>query len=168
MLVVVDYYSRYMKVSFLRSKDKDSVVPALTECIESFEKDTGKLVRRLRTDGGTEFVNGDMTEYAKRKHIKHQVTVRDSPQTNGQVERCNRYLVEKIRVQLLHAGLPDSLWAEVASSTAKTLNHVPVSSNENKTPYCALFNRNIKKAIFPVIGALVIGHKGGYQKKLNS
>jgi transposase InsO family protein len=135
MPTVIDYFSHYMKVSFSRNKDKDSVVPALIECIESFEKYINKLVKRIRTDGGTEFVNNDMAGFTKRKHIKHQVTVRDSSQTNGQVERCNRYIVKMIRVQLLHAGLPDSLWAEVASSNAKAPYHVPVSSNEKKAPY---------------------------------
>jgi hypothetical protein len=87
MLVVVDYFSRYMKVSFLRNKDKDLVVPALSECIESLEKEINKLVKRIRTDGDTEFVTGDMAGFNKRKRIKHQVAVRDSPQTNGQVKR---------------------------------------------------------------------------------
>nr|GFC74759.1 ribonuclease H-like domain-containing protein [Tanacetum cinerariifolium] len=92
ILVIVDDYSRFTWVKFLRSKDEtpDVVIKFITQ----IQVGLNKTVRYVRTDNGTEFVNHTMTEYYERIGIFHQKTVPRTPQQNGVVKRRNRTLVE--------------------------------------------------------------------------
>lgn len=58
------------------------------------EKQTGKQVKRLRTDNGLEFCNDEFNEFCKNKGIARHRTVRMTPQQNGVAERMNRTLLE--------------------------------------------------------------------------
>nr|GFB92758.1 ribonuclease H-like domain-containing protein [Tanacetum cinerariifolium] len=92
ILVIVDDYSRFTWVKFLRSKDEtpDVVIKFITQ----IQVGLNKIVRYVRTDNGTEFINHTMTEYYERIRIFHQKTVPRTPQQNGVVERRNRTLVK--------------------------------------------------------------------------
>nr|GFA09513.1 hypothetical protein [Tanacetum cinerariifolium] len=92
ILVIVDDYSRFTWVKFLRSKDEtpDVVIKFITQ----IQVGLNKTVRYVHTDNGTEFVNHTMTEYYERIGIFHQKTVPKTPQQNGVVERQNCTLVE--------------------------------------------------------------------------
>nr|GEU91695.1 integrase, catalytic region, zinc finger, CCHC-type, peptidase aspartic, catalytic [Tanacetum cinerariifolium] len=52
------------------------------------------LVRRIRTDNGTEFVNQTLRDYYEEVDISHETSVARSPQQNGVNERRNRTLIE--------------------------------------------------------------------------
>ena len=69
------------------------------------EKQTGKKVKRLRTDNGLEFCNRDFDEFCKTEGIVRHKTVVHTPQQNGVAERANRMLLEKARCMLSNAGL---------------------------------------------------------------
>nr|GEZ96990.1 hypothetical protein [Tanacetum cinerariifolium] len=99
ILVIVDDYSRFTWVKFLRSKDEtlDVVIKFITQ----IKVGLNKTVRYVRTDNGTEFVNHTMTKYYERIGIFHQNTVPRTPQQNGVVERRNRTLVEAPRTMLI-------------------------------------------------------------------
>ncbi|GJX94256.1 retrovirus-related pol polyprotein from transposon TNT 1-94 [Tanacetum coccineum] len=66
ILVIVDDYSRFTWVKFLRSKDETLEVV--------IQVGLNKTVRNIRTDNGTEFVNKDLTDYYERVRIFHQKT----------------------------------------------------------------------------------------------
>nr|GEZ28769.1 retrovirus-related Pol polyprotein from transposon TNT 1-94 [Tanacetum cinerariifolium] len=82
---IVDDYSRFTWVKFLRSKDEtpDVVIKFITQ----IQVGLNKTVRYIRTDNGTEFANHTMTEYYEFIGIFHQKTVPKTPQQNGVVER---------------------------------------------------------------------------------
>nr|GEZ53619.1 retrovirus-related Pol polyprotein from transposon TNT 1-94 [Tanacetum cinerariifolium] len=92
ILVIVDDYSRFMWVHFLRSKDE------APEVIIRFLKRTSVLLQSpviiIRTDNGTEFKNQVLKEYFDSVGISHQMSSVRTPQQNGVVERRNRTLVE--------------------------------------------------------------------------
>nr|GFB55790.1 hypothetical protein [Tanacetum cinerariifolium] len=117
ILVIMDDYSRFTWVKFLRSKDEtpDVVIKFITQ----IQVGLNKIVRYVRTDNGTEFVNHTMTEYYERIIVFHQKTVPRTPQQNGVVERQNRTLVEAARTMLIFSKAPMFLWAE-AVATAYT------------------------------------------------
>nr|GFA81580.1 retrovirus-related Pol polyprotein from transposon TNT 1-94 [Tanacetum cinerariifolium] len=85
ILLIVDDYSRFTWVKFLRSKDEtpDVVIKFITQ----IQVGLNKTVRYICTDNRTEFVNHTMTEYYERTGIFHQKTVPRTPQQNGVVER---------------------------------------------------------------------------------
>ncbi|GJZ09504.1 retrovirus-related pol polyprotein from transposon TNT 1-94 [Tanacetum coccineum] len=91
ILVIVDDYSRFTWVKCLRSKDE--APDFIIKFLKMIQVRLKVLVRRIRTDNGTEF-------------------------QNGVVERCNRTLIEDARTmliytkgktpyELLHDKLPD-------------------------------------------------------------
>ncbi|GJY07443.1 retrovirus-related pol polyprotein from transposon TNT 1-94 [Tanacetum coccineum] len=55
ILVIVDDYSRFTWVKFLRSKDE--APDAIIKCIKNIQVRLNATVRNVRTDNGTEFVN---------------------------------------------------------------------------------------------------------------
>nr|GFB73056.1 hypothetical protein [Tanacetum cinerariifolium] len=117
VLVIVDDYSRYTWVHFLRSKDE------APEVIIKFLKRISILLQSpviiIRTDNGTELKNQVLKEYFDTVGISHQMSSVRTPQQNGVVERRNRTLVEAARTMLLFSRTPLFLCAE-AIATAKS------------------------------------------------
>ncbi|GJS81783.1 putative ribonuclease H-like domain-containing protein [Tanacetum coccineum] len=110
VLVIVDDYSRYTWVIFLRSKDE-----APEEIKTSLEKITVLLqasVIIVRTDNGTKFKNQVLQEYFNSVGISHQASSVRTAQQNGVLERRNRTLVEAARTMLIFSRAPLFLWAE--------------------------------------------------------
>nr|GEY57681.1 hypothetical protein [Tanacetum cinerariifolium] len=64
ILVIVDDYSRFTWVKFFRSKDENPDV--VIKFITQIQIGLNKIVRYVRIDNGTEFVNHTMTEYYER------------------------------------------------------------------------------------------------------
>nr|GFB45652.1 integrase, catalytic region, zinc finger, CCHC-type, peptidase aspartic, catalytic [Tanacetum cinerariifolium] len=84
ILVIVDDYSRFTWVKFLRSKDE--TLEVVIKFITQIQVGLNKTVRYVCTDNGTEFVNHTRTEYYERTGIFHQKSVPITPQQNGVVE----------------------------------------------------------------------------------
>ncbi|GKA52942.1 retrovirus-related pol polyprotein from transposon TNT 1-94 [Tanacetum coccineum] len=114
ILVIVDDYSRFTWVKFLRSKDETS--ESVIKFLKQIQVGLNKTVRYIRTDNGTEFVNQVLTEYYERVGIFHQKSVPRTPQQNGVVKRRNRTRVEAARTMLIFSKAPMFLWAEVDPS----------------------------------------------------
>nr|GEV29331.1 uncharacterized mitochondrial protein AtMg00810-like [Tanacetum cinerariifolium] len=95
ILVIVDDYSRFTLVRFLRSKDE--ALEAIIKCIKHIQVCLNSTVRNVRIDNGTEFVNHTLREFYENVGISHQTSVARTPQQNGVVERRNRTLVEAAR-----------------------------------------------------------------------
>nr|GEY90706.1 hypothetical protein [Tanacetum cinerariifolium] len=97
ILAIVDDYSRFTWVKFLRSKDE--TLDFIIKFLKMIQVRLKVPVRRIQTDNGAEFVAR-------------------SPQQNGVVERRNRTLIEATRTMLIYAQAPLFLWAEVALDEA--------------------------------------------------
>nr|GEV42896.1 putative reverse transcriptase domain-containing protein [Tanacetum cinerariifolium] len=115
ILVIVDDYSRYTWVQFLRSKDEAPKV------IKTFLKRITILFQSpviiIRTDNDTEFKNQVLKEFFDSVGISHQVSSVRTPQLNGVVERRNRTLVEAARTILIFSRAPLFSWAEAIATT---------------------------------------------------
>ncbi|GJR58187.1 retrovirus-related pol polyprotein from transposon TNT 1-94 [Tanacetum coccineum] len=61
ILVIVDDYSRFTWVKFLRSKDETPKV--IIKCLKQIQVRLNAMVQNVRTDNGTEFVNQTLREY---------------------------------------------------------------------------------------------------------
>nr|GEV69965.1 hypothetical protein [Tanacetum cinerariifolium] len=95
ILVIVDDYSRFTWVKFLRSKDE--APDFIIKFLKMIQVRLKVPVRRIRTDNGTDFVNQTLREYYEEVGISHETSVARSSQQNGVVERCNRTLIEAAR-----------------------------------------------------------------------
>ncbi|GJZ86256.1 integrase, catalytic region, zinc finger, CCHC-type containing protein [Tanacetum coccineum] len=104
ILVIVDDYSRFTWVKFLRSKDETPEF--VINFLKQIQVGLNKTVRYIRTDNGTEFINQVMSEYYEGVGIFHQKSVPRTPQQNGVVERRNRTLVEAARTMMIFSKAP--------------------------------------------------------------
>ncbi|GKB83886.1 retrovirus-related pol polyprotein from transposon TNT 1-94 [Tanacetum coccineum] len=69
ILVVVDDYSRFTWVRFLRTKDE--ALEAIIKCIKNIQVRLKATVRNVRTDNGIEFVNQTLREFYENVGISH-------------------------------------------------------------------------------------------------
>nr|GEZ55145.1 retrovirus-related Pol polyprotein from transposon TNT 1-94 [Tanacetum cinerariifolium] len=152
ILVIVDDYSWFTWVKFLRSKDEtpDVVIKFTTQ----IQVGLNKTIRYIRIDNETEFINHTMTEYYERIGIFHQKTVPRTPQQNRVVERRNRTLVEAAWTMLIFSKALMFLWAEAVATACYTKNRSPIHTHHHKTPYELVHNKKPDLTFFRVFGAL--------------
>ncbi|GJU88220.1 retrovirus-related pol polyprotein from transposon TNT 1-94 [Tanacetum coccineum] len=152
ILVIVDDYSRFTWVKCLRSKDE---APAFfINFWKMIQVQLKEIVRRIRTDNGTEFVNQTLREYYEKVDISHETSVSRSPQQNGVVERRNHTLIDAARTMLIYAKAPLFLWAEAVATTCYTQNRSIIRLQHSKTPYELLHNKPPDLSYLYVFGAL--------------
>ncbi|GKD07878.1 retrovirus-related pol polyprotein from transposon TNT 1-94, partial [Tanacetum coccineum] len=99
ILVIVDDYSRFTWVKFLRSKNE--ALDAIIKCIKNIQVHLNATVRNVRTDNGTKFVNQTLRDFYENVSISHQTSVARGPQQNDVVERQNQTLVEAAHTMLI-------------------------------------------------------------------
>nr|GEU64100.1 integrase, catalytic region, zinc finger, CCHC-type, peptidase aspartic, catalytic [Tanacetum cinerariifolium] len=152
VLVIVDDYSRYTWVHFLRSKDE------APEVIKTFLTRITVLLQSpvisIRTDNDTEFKNHVLKEYFDSIGISHQMSSFRTPQQNGVVEQRNWTLVEAARTMLIFSRASLFLWAEVIATACFTQNRSIIHRHFNKTPYELINGKKPDISFLHVFGAL--------------
>ncbi|GKF02978.1 retrovirus-related pol polyprotein from transposon TNT 1-94 [Tanacetum coccineum] len=128
ILVIVDDYSQFIWVKFLRSKD---------EALDFIIKFLKMIQLRLKKVG-----------------ISHETTLARSLQQNGVVERKNRTLIEAARTMLIYAKAPLFIWAKAVAITCYTQNRSIIRLRHGKTPYELLHDKLPDLSFFHVFGAL--------------
>ncbi|GJV89506.1 putative ribonuclease H-like domain-containing protein [Tanacetum coccineum] len=152
VLVIVDDYSHYTWVYFLRSKDE------APEVIKTFLKKIQFLLQApiiiVRTDNGIEFKNQVLQEYFNSVGISHQASSVRTPQQNGVVEQRNHTLVEAARTMLIFSCAPLFLWAEAIATACYTQNRSIIHYRFEKTSYELINGRKPDISFLHVFGAL--------------
>ncbi|GKC25731.1 retrovirus-related pol polyprotein from transposon TNT 1-94 [Tanacetum coccineum] len=150
ILVIVDDYSRFTWVKFLRSKDETP------EFIIKFRKQVqvrlNATIRNIQTDNGTDFANQTLKSYYEDVGISHQTSVACTPQQNAVVKRQNQTLVEAARTMLIFSKPPLFMWKEAVAIACYTHNQSLIRSRHNKTPYELIHDRKLE--YLHVFGAL--------------
>ncbi|GJT71203.1 retrovirus-related pol polyprotein from transposon TNT 1-94 [Tanacetum coccineum] len=132
ILVIVDDYSRFTWVKFLRLKD---------ETLEFIIK----LLKQLQID---------LTAYHESLDITYEKTVPRNPQQNGIVERRNHSLVESARTMLIFFKALMFLWAEAVATACYTQNRSLIHTLHNKTSYELVHDKKPDLSFLRVFGAL--------------
>ncbi|GJX73789.1 probable beta-1,4-xylosyltransferase IRX14 [Tanacetum coccineum] len=152
ILVIVDDYSRFTWVKFLRSKDE--VPEFMIKFLKMIQVRVNATVRKIKTDNGTKFVNQTLRAYYEEVRISHQTSVARTLQQNGIVEIRNCTLVEVARTMLIFLKAPLFLWAEAVATACYTQNRSLIQKHHNKTPYELLHDRKPDLSYLHVFGAL--------------
>nr|GEX99719.1 hypothetical protein [Tanacetum cinerariifolium] len=152
ILVIVDDYSRFTWVKFLRSKDETPMF--IIKFLKMIQVRLNVPVRCIRTDNGTEFVNQTLWDYYEEVVISHETSVARSPQQNGVIERRNRTLIEAARTMLIYAHAPLFLWAAAVATACFTQNRSIIRIRHGKTLYELLHSKLPDLSFFHVFGAL--------------
>ena len=129
----VDEASGRIAVALL--KEKHQVLENFKIYRRRAEKDTGKSIRRLRTDGGGEYLNTKFGAYLEQEGIVKVTTPPYTPAQNGLAERANRTLMEGARCMLIDSGLGNEFWGFAVLATAHIINRMPSRSRAGKSPF---------------------------------
>ncbi|GJT72858.1 retrovirus-related pol polyprotein from transposon TNT 1-94 [Tanacetum coccineum] len=151
-LVIVDDYSRYTWIRFLKNK---------TEAFEQFEifskkiqNQLGCLIVSIRTDHGREFDNEvQFGEFCNANGITHNFSAPRTLQLNGMVERENRRLQEMSRTILNEQLLPQKFWCNAIDTSTYILNQILIRAILGKIPYELLRGRKPTLDYFRVFGS---------------
>ena len=149
-LVIIDDYSRWTCVKFLKHKaDSYSVFSSFCSQVQN-EKDC-KIVR-VRSDHGEEFENKDFEKLFDSNGIVHDFSCPRTPQQNGVVERKNRTLQEMARTMIQETQMEKHLWAEAVNTTCYIQNRISIRPILSKTPYELWKNRKPNISYFHPFG----------------
>nr|GEZ74979.1 hypothetical protein [Tanacetum cinerariifolium] len=152
ILVIVDDYSQFTRVKFLRSKDE--ALDFIIKFLRMIQVRLKVPIRRIQTDNGTEFVNQSLRDYYEEVGISHETSVARSPQQNGVIERRNRTLIEAAHTILIYTRAPLFLWVEAVATACFTQNRSIIRLQHRNTPYDLLHKKLHDLSFFHVFGAL--------------
>ncbi|KAJ9544338.1 hypothetical protein OSB04_024045 [Centaurea solstitialis] len=150
MLVLVDEFSRFTWLEFLRAKS--DAADRIIAFIKRIQVLLGRRVKKLRSDNGTEFRNAKLQSFLEDVGISHNFSAVLTPQQNGVVERKNRTLVEAARSMMAHSGVPQSFWDEAVSTACYTQNRTLILKRTGKTAYEMVEQRKPNIDYFRVFG----------------
>ncbi|GJX72753.1 retrovirus-related pol polyprotein from transposon TNT 1-94 [Tanacetum coccineum] len=125
ILVIIDDYSRFTWVKFLRSKDE--VPEFMIKFLKMIQVRLNATVQNIRTDNGTKFVNQTLRAYCEDVKISHQTSVARSSQQNS---------------------------AEAVATACYTQNRSLIRKRHNNNPYELIHDKKPELSYLHVFGAL--------------
>ncbi|KAK2456950.1 putative mitochondrial protein [Trifolium repens] len=155
-LLFIDDFSRKTWVYFL--KEKSEVFKNFKKFKAQVEKESGLVIKAIRSDRGGEFTSNEFLKYCYDNGIRRQLTVPRSPQQNGVAERKNRTILEMARSMLKSKKLPKELWAEAVACAVYLSNRSPTRSVLGKTPQEAWSGRKPGISHIRVFGSIAHAH----------
>ncbi|XP_055542867.1 uncharacterized protein LOC129728448 [Wyeomyia smithii] len=116
ILVVIDYYSRYMEIEIMQRITARETVKRLKKIFRTWGPP-----RTITLDNAKQFVSTEFDEYCREARIHLNHTSPYWPQANGEVERQNRSLLK--RMNIAHALYND--WKAELDSFLELYNNTP-------------------------------------------
>ena len=129
---IIDIYSRFIFVFFVRNKD--DVSSRLEDWYKYVRTQTGKVPKIFQSDGGGEYISGETRAVFIKAGSRYVTTAADSSNQNAVAERANRTLMESARAMMAQAGAYKSLWEEAVRYAAFLRNLTPHHSNDMSSP----------------------------------
>lgn len=131
----VSFIDEFTRMLWVYLMNKKSEVLAVFKRFKTMcEKQSGKALKILRTDGGGEYTSHAFQQFCDEEGIIHDMIAPYTPQHNGIVERRNRTILDMARSMLKGRKLPKTFWGETVSTAAFILNKCPTKSLPNSTP----------------------------------
>ena len=122
------------------------------------ETETDLKLKCLRSDNGGEYINGGFREFCAANGIRMEKTIPRTPQQNGVAERMNRTLNERARSMRLHAGLPETFWADAVNTAAYLINRGPSVPLEFRIPEEVWSGKEVNLSYLKVFGCVSYVH----------
>jgi hypothetical protein len=116
-------------------KNKSNTFTKFKQYKSFVETQTGQKLKKLRVDGGGEFLSKEFKKFLLDNGIQLDITAPYSPSQNGIAERLNRTLVEHACTMIHQNGLPYSLWREAVAYAMYLKNQSPTHAiKDHKVP----------------------------------
>jgi len=152
----IDESSGRMAISPLTQKSQ--VFDRFVKYRMKVEKETGRKIKSLRSDGGGEYTGNIFRKYVTDSRITHHITPPYTPGHNGIAERANQTIMDMVRCMLFDAGLGKEFWGHVALTTVHIINRIPSSAHNYKTLYEIWFGSQPPIGHLRIFGGTVYGH----------
>ncbi|XP_060067122.1 uncharacterized protein K02A2.6-like [Ylistrum balloti] len=137
ILVIVDYYSRWVEVSVSKSITAEKAVQSLKHMFS-----THGYPLSITTDNGPQFRSEVFNQYMEEAGIEHHHITPLWPQANGEVERQNRSLMTRIRI----AQVEGRDWREELETYLFMYRSTPQSTT-GVSPAELLFGRKLRNKL---------------------
>ena len=155
-MTFIDDFSRKTWIYFLKKEDEAFKWFCTFKAL--VENQTGKKIKILRTDNGTEYKSNEFNDSCREAGIKRETTTVYTPEKNGIAERKNRTIVEAACAMLCDQGLPKFLWGEATNTIVYVKNGCPHSALDSKTPEVVFSSKKPDASHFRVFGCPVYFH----------
>lgn len=86
-LLCKDYQSEFLFCYLLKDKQAEGVKRCIEQLIIDIEHASGRIVKRIHSDNGSEFVNEQLKLHLLKERILHTTSAPEVPQQNGVIER---------------------------------------------------------------------------------
>ena len=150
VLVFIDVFSGFVKLYKLKTKNTEGVCRA-------FENLTCLIgpPRLLTSDNGGEFTSELLTKMCEMKGAKKNTSVAYRPQSQGNVERFNRTLIQALRKRLIQYG---HQWTDHLQYVEWAYNTTP-RSNSKISPYTLMYGREPPLPTFVDVDQLTVSDR---------
>ena len=132
-ILFIDDFTRMTYIYPLSGKSSADILQRFKEYQAEVKNQLGKKIKRLRMDGGKEFIKV-MGQHLKMCGIIHETTAPYTPEQNGMAERANCTIVERVKAIIAEAKLNRKLWMELANAVIYLKNR-SLSIVVPMTPY---------------------------------
>ena len=133
-LTIVEEHSRYTMTYPMKSKGEASEL--LINFVTRFERQSGKVIKKVHGDNGSEFSRA--YESLSKKGVDITTSTVYTLESNGLVERTHSVLLSSVRSCIIQAKLPKSYWNYALRHVTDCRNVLP-HSGTNKIPYEVVF-----------------------------
>lgn len=118
------------------------------------ERESGCLLKVLRTDNALEYNSQEFKEFCSSQGIKRQLAAPYSSQQNGVAERKNITVLEMGRCLMNDKHLPKQFWVEVVNTTVYLLNQLPTQPLEKIMPFEAWHGKKPETKHIRIFGSI--------------
>ena len=133
IMVIVDDFSRYTWVEFLR--EKSEACEKLKILCKRLQKEKGVSIVKIRSDQGKDFQNTRFESFCEKNGIKKEFPAPKTPQQNGVVEKKYQVIQEMARVMLFNKQIPQNFWGEAVNTSCHIGNRIYFRAGMKKTTY---------------------------------
>lgn len=139
-------------------RTKDEAAHFVIDTVKLAQKQFSCKVKRIYTDGGTEFINATLQSYCKKEGITLHWPPTATQQLNGVSERAVRQVKNDLGALMHHAGVPMRFWYRGACHAVYVWNRSHVASRSGKTPWEAMLGRKPSSKHWGVFGCNAFYH----------
>ena len=140
ILVIVDYYSRYLVAIPIVTNNATLTIQALEQTFDVLGYPSS-----IKSDNGSPFQSAELERWSKSRNIKWNHSIKRNAQENGIVERQMQGITKRLKIAKIlndEKGVKQSLKKALIDYVAN-YNTWPHSTT-GKAPAAVLFNREIK------------------------
>jgi transposase InsO family protein len=142
MLVAVDKFTKWVEIAPVTTQDSKAAINFIKSIVFRF-----RVPHIIITDNGTNFTSKEFKDYCEGLGIKLKFASVAHPKTNGQVEKANGLICNRLKKRLL-APLERAkhAWVEELPSVLWSLRTTP-NADTQETPFLLVHGA---EAVFPV------------------